>query len=109
MTRKKRWTLEPLPGCPEAVAYDLRRLENARNRTLEAVQGLTQAQLDTPPEGGGNTIGTLLYHVAATEVDWLYAEILTEDFPADVVALFPIDVRDESEGLSPVTGVWRRT
>ena len=105
MTEKERLTLEPLPGYPEPVGYDLRRLEDARSRTLTAVQGLTQAQLDTPPEEGGNAIGTLLYHVAAIEADWLYAEILTEDFPDYVVALFPIDVRDESECLSPVVGV----
>lgn len=105
MTEKEKLTLEPLPAYPEPVGYDLRRLEDARNRTLTAVQGLTQAQLDTPPEGGGNAIGTLLYHIAATEADWLYAEILTEDFPGDVVALFPVDVRDESEHLSPVMGV----
>ena len=105
MTEKERLTLEPLPGYPEAIAYDLRRLEDARNRTLTAVQGLTQAQLETPPEGGGNTVGTLLYHLAAAEVDWLYAEILTEDFPGDVVALFPVDVRDDSERLSPVLNV----
>lgn len=105
MTKKERLALEPLPGYPEPVAYDLCRLEDARGRTLEAVQGLTQTQLDTPPDGGGNTIGTLLYHLAAIEADWLYAEILTEDFPEDVVALFPVDVRDESERLSPVTNV----
>lgn len=104
MTKKERLTLEPLPGYPEPIAYDLARLEDARGRTLEAVQGLTQAQLDTPPGGGGNAIGTLLYHVAAIEADWLYAEILTEDFPEDIAALFPIDVRDENEHLSPVTG-----
>ena len=106
---KENLTLEPLPGYPEPIAYDLARLGDARNRTLSAVQGLTQAQLETLPEGGGNTIGTLLYHLAAIEVDWLYAEILTEDFPEDIIALFPVDVRDESEHLSPVTGVTLET
>ena len=67
--------------------------------------GLTQTQLDAKPAGGGNTAGTLLYHLAAIEADWLYAEVLEEDSPDDILSLFPVDVRDANGRLSPVLGV----
>ena len=97
--------LEPLPGYPVTIGRDLWRLEDARARTLSAVQGLTQAHLDTEPEGSGNTVGTLLYHLAAVEADWLYVEVLQENFPEDILTLFPVDVRDDAGRLTPVPGV----
>ncbi len=61
--------------------------------------------MDTEPEGGGNATGTLLYHVAATQADRLYVDVLQVDFPGDIVARFPADVRDSNGRLSPVLGV----
>ena len=52
-----------------------------------------------------NRIGTLLYHIAAIELDWLYVEVLEQEFPADLDALFPYDVRDAQGRLSIITGV----
>lgn len=108
MSPKGMLTLEPLPGYPNPIGRDLARLEDARHRTLKAVQGLTQTQLDVEP-GGGNTVGTLLYHLAAIEADWLYVEVLEEGFPDDIVARFPVDVRDADGRLSPVSGVTLKT
>ncbi len=102
---KETLRLGALPGYPEPIGHDLWRLRDARTRTLQAVAGLTQTQLDAEPAGGGNTSGTLLYHLAAIEADWLYAEVLEEDFPEAIVALFPVDVRDKNGRLSPVLGV----
>ena len=95
--------VQPLPGYPEVTGLALWCLEDARARTLSAVKGSTQAELEheTP---SGNTVGTLLYHLAAIETDWLYAEVLQEDFPRDILAYFPVDVRDESGRLSQITG-----
>ncbi len=47
-----------------------------------------------------NRIGTLLYHIAAIELDWLYVEVLEQEFPADLDALFRYDVRDAQGRLS---------
>ena len=105
MTTKETLKLESLPDYPEPIGRDLWRLGDARARTLEAVMGLTQTQLDAEPARGGNAAGTLLYHLAAIEADWLYTEVLEKDFPEDIVALFPVDVRDASGRLSPVLGV----
>ena len=67
---------------------------------------MTPTVLDWTPPAGGNSIGTLLYHVALIEADWLLAEVLElADFPPDVLALFPLDVRDEGGGLTPCFGL----
>ena len=95
--------VQPLPGYPELIGLDLWRLQDARARTLSALTGLTEAQLENETPSG-NTIGTLLYHLAAIETDWLYAEVLQEDFPDDILAYFSTDVRDETERLSRITG-----
>jgi len=46
------------------------------------------------PGDAPNTIGTLLYHVAAIEADWLFDDVLGAEagvaWPAE---LFPFDVR----------------
>lgn len=103
MSTGKTLNVQPLPGYPEIIGLDLWRLEDARVRTLNAVKGLTQTQLgaQTP---SGNTVGTLLYHLAAIEADWLYAEVLQEDFSDDILAYLPVDVRDETGHLSRMTG-----
>jgi uncharacterized damage-inducible protein DinB len=91
-----------LPGYEPLVGAALWRLEDARARTLRVLA-------DTPPEYvdrdiGGNTIGTILYHVALIEADWLYSEILEEEPPAKIVALLPVDHRDQAGVLSAMHG-----
>ena len=57
------------------------------------------------PPRGGNGIGTLLYHIAAIEADWLSVEVREEsDYPPAMVALFPHEVRDAAGRLTVVTG-----
>jgi hypothetical protein len=43
-----------------------------------------------------------VYHIAAIEADWVYTEILEQDYPGWMVELFPFDVREESGVSSPV-------
>ena len=79
----------------------LRAMTDARDRTLELVDGLSDGDLD---RGDPNTISSVLYHLAAIEADWLYDEILgaLEEIPED---LFPYDVREEGGVLTRVTGM----
>lgn len=95
-------TLYPLPGYPEAVGYALACMEKERDRTLEVVSNLSVAALDATPEGCPNSTGTLLYHIAAIELDWLYSEILDQDIPDAFLAYFPQDVRDKTGQLSVI-------
>ena len=93
-------------GVAPEIAPWLWALGDARRRTLDALTGLTPAVLDWSPPAGGNSIGTLLYHIALIEADWLLAEVLElVDFPPEVLELFPLDVRDDGGGLTPCLGL----
>jgi len=93
-------------GADPAVGPWLGALTDSRRRTLDALRDLPAEAVDAPPASGSNTIGTLLYHLAAIEADWLFEDILGPEagvaWPAE---LFPFDVREESGRLTPVPGV----
>lgn len=89
-------------GVDARIAEALWRLDDARQRTLARIEGVSDDQVDASPAIGRNTIGTLLYHVAAIELDWLYADILQEPFPDGCDDWFPVDVRTEAGDLSTV-------
>lgn len=80
-------------------------LQDTRRRTLEQLKGLTPAQADWAPPDGGSTIGTVLYHLALIEADWLYSEVLEQPYPPEALALFPHADRDAQGQLLSVTGV----
>ncbi|MBK8022282.1 MAG: DinB family protein [Chloroflexi bacterium] len=98
--------VQPVGDCPPEIGRALWGLEDARRRTLEALkapwdEGLTDWQ--SPHER--HTVGTLLYHIAAIELDWLYAEVLESEFAPELAKLFPYEVRTAQGGLTPVYGV----
>ncbi len=104
---RRRLTVEALDGYVPEIARALWRMEDARRRTLRALEGISEEALDwSPPYDAANSIGTLLYHLAAVEADWLLNEMLeVEQWPDEITALFPHDVRDDEGALVPVTGV----
>jgi uncharacterized damage-inducible protein DinB len=81
------------------------QLYDARHRTLNWLESIDSDHIDSHLDGYHNTIGTLLYHIAAIEASWLFTEILQENFPADIAALFSYPVRDEAGLLFRVAGV----
>lgn len=92
------------PQCTLSL-HAIGQLEEARRRTLHWLDGIDSSLLDGKLDGYHNTIGTLLYHIAAVEVSWLFSEILQTDFSADIAALFPYSVRDENGLLTRVSDV----
>ena len=98
------------PGLP-AADPELGRLlwafEDTRARTLAAIDGIDQAELDWSAPGIENAIGSLLYHIALIESDYLYADILGVEYPAWLFEAdaFAIPDRDEKGRLSVVSGV----
>src|SRR5260221_13502171 len=96
----------PVEGCAPDIGQALWALEDARGRTLEALAGLREETLDWRPPAGGNPVGTLLYHIAAIELDWLYVEVLQapEPWPEEVTRFFPVEVRDEHGALTRLGG-----
>lgn len=99
MQSPRDYTLPPLEGCDQAIGPVLAAFQDARARTLKAIADLPPGALDAQPTAGHNTIGTLLYHVALVEASWVYEDVLgLTEYPADILALFPYDSRDE-QGL----------
>jgi uncharacterized damage-inducible protein DinB len=82
------------------IASLLWMMEDARRMLLDTVARLDLATLDWEPEIGGNSIGSLLYHIAGVEMDWLYTEVLQQEPPADIMALFPSDMREDDGRLA---------
>jgi hypothetical protein len=98
-------SVEPLPGYDPTIGRWLWVLEDTRRETKEALTGLAPATLDWTPHQSENSIGTLLYHVALIELDWLYREVLEDQpYPEEVKALFAVPHRGAQGLLSPVQG-----
>ena len=108
MAQRDQRTIEPLPASHPELGRWLWALEDTRRRTLETLDGASQEEIDWTPPGLTNSIGTLLYHIALIEEDYLSADILgmveAHNFP-DLAPLLPLPARDESGRLSVVTGV----
>jgi hypothetical protein len=100
---KPKLTLDPRPGDPH-VGRMLAALEDTRRRTLGELKGVTAQDVDRTATGRPNTIGTILYHLALIEADWVFVEILGEpdSIPAD---LFPHEDREQDGVLTPVFGL----
>ncbi len=103
-TEKERLAIDALPGYDPEIGRLLWMLEQARQRTRERLENLRDQDLDWSPAPGENSIGTILYHLAAIELDWLYSEVLEEPFPPGTEALFPDDVRDDEGHLTVARG-----
>jgi len=103
---KRQLMVGALPGYEPEIGRLIWMLEDTRRRTKETLEGLSRDALDWTPDATANSIGALLYHLAAIEADWLYVEVLeTEAFPPVLVALFPEDVRDEAGRLVTARGM----
>ena len=100
----KPLAIEVVEGCEPGIGRMVWLLEVARERLKEKLTGLESAVLDyqLPNE---NSIGTLLYHIAAIEMSWLYEEVVEADvFPPEVAELMCFAVRDGEGRLTVVSG-----
>lgn len=102
---KERLVIEALAGYEPEIGRWLWALEDARRRTKHTLKDLSPAAVDWTTPEDGNTIGTLLYHLAAIEMDWLCADVLEGKCAPEVWELFPHDVRDGEGELTPVRGL----
>jgi len=104
MSDKKveRLIIEGFKAKEAEIGRYLWMLEDVRGRLKEAVAGIDEQGLDWQPPYRGNSIGSLLYHIAVVEIDWLYCEVQQTEFPAQVMALFPVNMRDEAGRLTAV-------
>ncbi|MBI5868837.1 MAG: DinB family protein [candidate division Zixibacteria bacterium] len=91
--------ISPAPGFKSEVAgLYFTQLEDQTRRLLKAIADITPAELEWQPQGGMNSIGMLLAHVAGAEVAWAmrglegYQATNIDEFIAKLEALgFPDD------------------
>ncbi|MGH2583626.1 MAG: DinB family protein [Dehalococcoidia bacterium] len=104
-TSRDRFVVDPPDGVAPEIGGWLWALDDARRRTKDSLRGLDTAVLDWVDAASQNSIGTLLAHIVAIEMDWLYVEGLEQSIPPDVLALLPPHVRDEQGRLMAVPGI----
>jgi uncharacterized damage-inducible protein DinB len=97
-TEREVLSLEPIADEPEVGRW-LSAMEDCRRDTLRELEGLPADALDRWVGTEQNSIGSLLYHVALVEADWLLSDIMGPeggvDWPAEIL---PAEDRD-AEGL----------
>lgn len=69
---------------------------------LKKIADISQQQLDA--KLNGHSIGSLLYHIALIEADWLYEEVLGGKWNPKIRSLFPQEDRNEDDTLSQIEG-----
>ena len=92
-----------LDGFDPEIGTALWRLQDARARTDEVLDGLAARSADME-RGQPNSIGSILYHVALIEADWLYTEVLEQPIADDLARLFPLEHRDSHGVLANLEG-----
>ena len=102
MSQKDQLLLVPLRGYPDEVGVWLSALQDARERTLRVLAHVDPQWVDFTPQDDSESIGTILYHLAAIEASWLYEDIFQLPFPPEIETLLPHDVRDANGKLTPV-------
>jgi len=100
---RDRLALDPHPRAADPeVGRWLAALEEARRDTLQVLAEIPPRAIDREPDDHGDTLGTVLYHVALIEADWVFTDVL--DREADIPdELFPYDDRLEDGTLTPIS------
>ena len=106
MPDRTQRVITPLPAVSPEIGKWLWALEEARARTKRMIDGVTQDELDALPAGFDNAIGTLLYHIALIEADYLCIDVMGLDaYLPELQAIFPHPDRTEDGRLVVVSGV----
>lgn len=71
-------------SLPEDLSTWLAQMNEIRERLLNIIEDVDEEALDyTPSERKIETIGTLLLHIAAVELSWIYEDIYKEEIDYD--------------------------
>jgi hypothetical protein len=96
--------LEPMAEAAEVGRW-LSAMEDDRRDTLRELRGITDENLEVRPAASDNSVGSLLYHVALIEADWLVDDIFdTALADSKIATWFPLADRDGEGQLSEVRG-----
>lgn len=101
---KKRYLeVSTLPGYETEIGRWLWCLEDVRRSLLKELTGISQKILDKKVDER-QTIGSLLYHIAYVEADWLYVEVLGVEWDPQIRSLFPLKFFAEDGSLIHIAG-----
>lgn len=95
---------QPFPAASEEIGRWSAVLMECRARTLKAIDGISQVELDWQPPHSANTIGSLLYHIGLIEADWLYTEIIEQPIPEQLKLLLSVEDRTPDGTLTSACG-----
>ncbi|MEN2768463.1 DinB family protein [Ornithinibacillus xuwenensis] len=102
--KRNRLVVESLPGFEPEIGRWIWCLEDIRKTILEKVCELSPdvigKRIDDQP-----SIGSLLYHIALIEADWLYEEVLEGKWNSTIKALFPYEDRHPDGTLTHIEGM----
>jgi uncharacterized damage-inducible protein DinB len=98
---RKSLQVSPLPGYEEEIGRWLWCLEDVLRTLMIELSGISQSTLDTKRDGR-QTIGSLLYHIALVEADWLYVEVLGTEWDPEIRSLFPYNVSSDNGSLTHI-------
>lgn len=103
MAAEDQNVIHPLDGYDPYIGAWLWSMQDTRRRTLNTLNGIDDEITNWVSPDGTNSIGTLLYHIAAIEMSWLYEDILERpDLPPEILSLMAYDVRDDAGNLTSV-------
>ncbi len=102
---KEQLIVIPVTCTEPIIGRWLWLIEEARERLLRELSQVTPEMIDWLPPGCENSIGTLLYHIADIEADWVYVEVLESGLPPELADLFPYPTRDADNRLTHVPGI----
>ncbi|MFC0270419.1 DinB family protein [Metabacillus herbersteinensis] len=100
---KRALFVTPLPEYEEEIGRWLWCLEDVRRTLIIKLTGTSQSILDTKIDER-QTIGSLLYHIALVEADWLYVEVLGSEWDIEIRSLFPLKFSSEDGSLTHIEG-----
>lgn len=81
-------------------------LQDARQRTMSELNDISPLVIDWHPPDEATSIGTILYHIADIEADYLSIEVLEQhSLLPELAAMFPHATYDNQRKLTQVSGV----
>ncbi len=102
--RKRDQRVLQLPErIPPEIARWIWVLTDTRERTIASLRGVDQDLLDREPHHG-NSIASLLYHIAVIELSYLYEDILGLGWCEELSTMVDHGVREEDGHLVRVRG-----
>jgi uncharacterized damage-inducible protein DinB len=111
--RKEQLIVVPVAAREPEIGRWLWAMEDARQTTKEGLKDLPPTAVDWSFNEGSHSVGTLLYHIALVELDWVAVEVLESRVPPELWDLTPYPSRDAEGKLTAVKGVtldehWQR-